>query len=144
MLQFLLVLSFDLIDGESKNLEGVLDTAKLYFSLIPLLVSFSCGDFLFLIEGGINVNSPVEVAAYNDIVAYRRQYGRDMGYQGGIDKRALAKGGDVMRAELLRVIPPMLEDGGYIPGCDHGVPPDISWPNFQEYVAYLKELTGWT
>ena len=96
------------------------------------------------IEGGINVNSPVEVAAYNDIVAYRRQYGRDMAYQGGVDKRALAKGGDVMRAELLRVIPPLFEDGGYIPGCDHGVPPDISWPNFQEYVAFLKKLTGWT
>jgi uroporphyrinogen decarboxylase len=95
------------------------------------------------IEGGINCTTPLEVAAGNDIVAYRREFGRDIAFQGGIDKRALAKGGEVMRAELLRVIPPLLEHGGYIPGCDHGVPPDISWPNFQEYVAFLKQLTGW-
>jgi hypothetical protein len=39
-------------------------------------------------------------------------------YEGGINKRALAAGGEVMRA-----VPPLLEDGGFIPGCDHGVPP---------------------
>lgn len=27
--------------------------------------------------------------------------------------------------------------------CDHGVPPDISWPNFVEYSRLLAELTGW-
>ena len=26
---------------------------------------------------------------------------------------------------------------------DHGVPPDISWPNFVEYTRLLAELTGW-
>lgn len=95
------------------------------------------------IESGINVCDPIEVAAGNDIVAYRRRFGRDMAYRGGIDKRALAKGGETMREELLRVVPPLLEDGGYIPGCDHGVPPDISWPNFVEYVRLLAQLTGW-
>ena len=95
------------------------------------------------IEGGINCCSPVEVAAGNDIVAYRREFGRAMAFRGGIDKRALAKGGEVMCAELRRVVPPMLELGGYIPACDHGVPPDISWPNFCEYVEQLKQLTGW-
>ena len=62
---------------------------------------------------------------------------------GGLDKRALARGGDTMRAELMRVVPPMLEQGGFIPGCDHGVPPDISWPNYQSYVHQLAALTGW-
>jgi hypothetical protein len=41
------------------------------------------------------------------------------------------------------VIPPLLETGGFIPGCDHGVPPDISWPNFIEYTRLLAQLTGW-
>lgn len=58
-------------------------------------------------------------------------------------KTPLAKGGDVMRAELMRVIPPLLATGGFIPGCDHGVPPDISWPNFVEYTRLLAQLTGW-
>lgn len=95
------------------------------------------------IECGIRGNTPVEVAAGNDIVEYRRLYGREMAYEGGIDKRALAAGGEAMREELLRVVPPLLADGGYIPGCDHGVPPDISWPNFVEYTRFLAQLTGW-
>jgi len=95
------------------------------------------------IETGFDAVSPVEVAAGNDIVAYRRRYGAQIAFRGGIDKRALAKGGDVMRAELMRVIPPLIEKGGYIPSCDHGVPPDISWPDFIDYTRLLAELTGW-
>ena len=95
------------------------------------------------IEAGINVCDPIEVAAGNDIVAFRRRFGQQMAYSGGIDKRAMAAGGEVMRAEVLRVVPPLLEDGGFIPGCDHGVPPDISWPNFVEYARLLAQLTGW-
>lgn len=95
------------------------------------------------IESGFNCCNPVEVAAGNDIVAFRRQFRRKMAYHGGIDKRAIAAGGMVMRDEVLRVVLPLFEDGGYIPGCDHGVPPDISWPNFVEYTKLLAELTGW-
>lgn len=95
------------------------------------------------IESGINCCDPIEVAAGNDIVEYRRLYGKQMAYRGGIDKRAIAKGGETMRAEVMRVVPPLLKDGGFIPGCDHGVPPDISWPNFVEYSRLLAQLTGW-
>ncbi len=95
------------------------------------------------IESGINVCDPMEVAAGNDIVAYRERYGRDMAYTGGIDKRAIAAGGDTMRNEVLRVVPPLLKHGGYIPKCDHAVPHDVSWPDYVEYSRLLAELTGW-
>jgi uroporphyrinogen decarboxylase len=95
------------------------------------------------IEAGFNMTFPVEVAAGNDIVAYRRRYGKEMAYLGGLDKRALAAGGDVMRAEVLRVALPLLELGGLIPGCDHGVPPDIAWPTYVEYARLLARLSGW-
>lgn len=94
-------------------------------------------------EVGVNCCSPIEVAAGNDIVDFRRRFDRSMAYNGGIDKRALAVGGEEMRAEVLRVVPPLLKEGGFIPSCDHGVPPDISWPNFVEYTRLLAELTGW-
>jgi hypothetical protein len=94
------------------------------------------------IAAGFNCNFPVEVAAENDIVAYRHTYGRKIAYLAGIDKRAIAAGGETMRSELMRVIPPLLEEGGFIPGCDHGVPPDISWKNFVEYAKLLAQLTG--
>ncbi len=94
------------------------------------------------IAAGINVCDPIEVAAHNDIVEFRRQFGRKMAYTGGVDKRAIAAGGEVMRAELRRLAP-VIADGGFIPGCDHGVPPDISWPNFIEYSRELAGLCGW-
>ncbi len=94
------------------------------------------------LECGVNVIDPMEVAAGNDINAYRARFGRGLAYQGGIDKRAIAAGGAVLKAELDRVRP-VVQEGGYIPGCDHGVPPDISWKNFQEYSLLLAEMTGW-
>jgi len=95
------------------------------------------------IEANINCCDPIEVAAGNDIVEYRRLYKKKMAFIGGIDKRAIAKGGQVMEKEVMRVVPPLLKDGGAIPGCDHGVPPDISWPDFVEYSKLLAKLTGW-
>jgi len=95
------------------------------------------------LEADINCSFPSEVAAGNDIVTYRREYGSKMAYIGGLDKRELATGGDRLRQEVLRVVPPLFEDGGFLPGCDHGVPPDISWPNFIEYSRLLAELSGW-
>jgi len=95
------------------------------------------------IESGINVCDPIEVAAGNDINEFRARFGNRMAYKGGIDKRAIAAGGETMRSELERVVPPMLKTGGFIPGCDHGVPHDISWPNFIEYSRLLAQMTGW-
>jgi len=95
------------------------------------------------IEAGFNCCTPIEVAAGNDIVEFRRRFGKSMAYIGGIDKRAIAKGGKEMEREVLRVVPPLLKDGGYIPSCDHGVPPDISWQNFIDYTRLLAKLTGW-
>jgi uroporphyrinogen decarboxylase len=94
------------------------------------------------IECGIQVCDPMEVAAGNDLVEYRRLFGRRMAYRGGVDKRAMAKGGRVIEAELARLAP-VVRDGGYIPSCDHGVPPDVSWPAFVDYARRLAKLTGW-
>ena len=94
------------------------------------------------IECGVNCVDPMEVAAGNDINQFRERFGKKLAFQGGIDKRAIAAGGPVLQAELER-IRPVVQDGGYIPACDHGVPPDISWANFQDYSLQLAEMTGW-
>jgi uroporphyrinogen decarboxylase len=94
-------------------------------------------------EVGVNCTRPMEVAAHNDIVEYRKQYGTKLAFMQGIDKRAIAKGGETMRQEVLRVVPPLMEEGGHILGVDHGIPSDIPWPNMVEFVRLLAELTGW-
>jgi uroporphyrinogen decarboxylase len=94
------------------------------------------------IEAGINVCDPMEVAAGNDLPAYRRRFGRRVAFRGGVDKRAMARGGRAIEVELER-LRPVVESGGYIPSCDHGVPADVSWPNFVRYTGLLARMTGW-
>ena len=95
------------------------------------------------IEAGINVNCPVEVAAHNDITLYRKKYGTAIAYTGDIDKRAIAAGGKIMEMEVQRVVQPFLAGGGLIPGCDHGVPSDVSLQNYMDYTRLRAQLTGW-
>ncbi len=94
------------------------------------------------IEAGINACDPIEVAAGNDIADFRRRFGKNMAYRGGVDKRAMAAGGKVIEDEIARIAP-VINDGGFIPGCDHGVPHDVSWDNFVYYVKLLSKATGW-
>jgi uroporphyrinogen decarboxylase len=94
------------------------------------------------IESGINLCDPVEVAAQNDLVELRRRFGSRIAFIGGVDKRAIARGGADIEAEIARIVP-VIESGGYIPGCDHGVPSDVSWPDFVHYVGLLARVTGW-
>ncbi|MHA1598115.1 MAG: uroporphyrinogen decarboxylase family protein, partial [Alphaproteobacteria bacterium] len=94
------------------------------------------------LDAGINECDPIEVAAGNNLVEYCRKFGKNMAYRGGVDKRAMAKGGKVIEDELARLAP-VVRAGGFIPSCDHGVPADVSWPNFVHYVKLLRELTGW-
>ena len=113
---------------------------------VPILDEDSDGMIDLLIpiwiESGFNVCDPIEVAAGNDINAFRKKYNRKMAFRQGVDKRCISKGGKVIEDELAR-LEPVIRDGGYIPGCDHGVPFDISWPNFVQYGRLLAELTGW-
>lgn len=106
----------------------------------------SDGDISLLIplwlECGINLFSPLEVAAGMDPVELRRQYGRDILLIGGIDKRALAAGKEAIDREIKSKVEPLLGQGGYLPTCDHGVPPDVSLADYKYFVDRLKSLYG--
>jgi uroporphyrinogen decarboxylase len=93
-------------------------------------------------ESGVNMCEPIEIAAGNDLARMRKESGMGMALHGGIDKRAMAAGGSVLQQEMAR-IHPVVGEGGYIPSCDHAVPPDVSWPNFLEYGKLLAKETGW-
>jgi len=93
-------------------------------------------------EAGFDSCWPLEVAAGNDLPRLRRLFGKGMAYHGGVDKREMARGGDAIRTEFAR-LEPVARDGGYIPGCDHGIPADVPWPAMVEYGEALARVTGW-
>ena len=92
---------------------------------------------------GITFHWPFERDANMDPLRIRTTCGHDLGIGGGIDKRELTKGRSEIDAELHRVLPPLLEDGGYIPTIDHAVPPDIPYGNFQYYLEVKRRLLGY-
>lgn len=94
------------------------------------------------IEAGITCHWPLERAAEMDPLRIRKTYGHDLALAGGIDKRALARDRQAIEEELYRVLPPLLEDGGYIPTLDHAVPPDVPYDNFLIYVELKRKLLG--
>jgi uroporphyrinogen decarboxylase len=99
-------------------------------SLIPLWM-----------DAGIDTLYPFEVQAGMDVVAVRRRFGRDLRIWFGIDKRALARGPAAIQAELARVRP-LIEEGGYVPGLDHGIPPDVPYEGYVTYMRMLGEACG--
>jgi hypothetical protein len=94
------------------------------------------------LEAGINFIWPLEQAAGNDAVAFRKKYGKNLILSGAIDKRALIKGKEAIKTEVMSKVPFLLKDGGYFPTIDHAVPPDVTFENYCYYINTLREVAG--
>ena len=104
------------------------DTDGDCWKLIPLFV-----------EGGVTCLYPFEVNANMDVSKVREAYPKLQMF-GGVDKVAMAVGKEQIDGELKSKVAPVLKTGGYIPYCDHLVPPDVSWQNFVYYRRRLAEV----
>jgi len=93
------------------------------------------------IENGVNCAFPIEVGDWADPVAIRRRYGKGLVMRGGFDKHILARGPEAIRAEVRRLTP-LVEEGGFIPHCDHRVPADVPMANYIAYVEEAKRVWG--
>ena len=92
------------------------------------------------LDAGINVLYPVEIGTTgNDPIDLRRRFGRELRMMGGFDKRILAQSKQKIENEVNRLAP-LVDDGGYIPMCDHYVPPGIPLENYIHY----RQLTAQT
>jgi len=95
-----------------------------------------------LVEAGVTCLWPLECAANNDPREIRKRMGHNLVLSGGIDKRALFGDKAHIRAELEAKIPPLLEDGGYIPTIDHAIPPEVPYDNWLYYLELKAEMIG--
>lgn len=95
-----------------------------------------------LLRVGVNGITPCEVAAGMDVTMLRRRYPKLI-MMGGVDKRKLASSKEDIECEINR-ISHAIKMGGYFPGVDHAVPPDVSLENFRYYFELLKRACGWT
>lgn len=71
----------------------------------------------------------------------RRQFGRDLRLIGGIDLDALRKDKEAIRKEIEEKVPPLIDDGGYIPIADGRVRTDVLFENYVYYRELLQKLT---
>ena len=93
------------------------------------------------LDVGINCTRPLEIAAGNDLLAYRERFGKALVMMGGIDKRELSGDRERIRREVLGKVPKLLESGGYIPSFDHAIPPDVPLRNYLYCIELLKEIS---
>jgi uroporphyrinogen decarboxylase len=111
---------------------------------VPLVLLDSDGNVEKLIplwlEAGIDGVVPMEVQAGMDVAEYGVEY-PTLRMMGGVDKKALAAGGEKLDAEMEKIAR-AVERGGYVPFFDHGLPHDVPYAHFVEYVGRLKEVTG--
>jgi uroporphyrinogen decarboxylase len=97
---------------------------------------------IWLDEVGVNFPWPLEVAAGMDGVALRKKYGKRLILGGNIDKRAFIKGKEALKEEVMSKVPFLVETGGYFPGLDHAIPPDVPFENFKYFINLLREIAG--
>jgi len=94
------------------------------------------------LEGGVNILFPMEVGTWGaDPLAYRKQYGKQLRMMGGVSKLTLAAGKEPI-ARAVRHLAPLVDEGGYIPFCDHRVPPTVPFENYWFYLQQAREVFG--
>ena len=107
----------------------------------------SCGDvnpFIpELIEIGLDGLNPLEVKAGMDPVQIVRDYGDDLLLHGGINA-VLWDDAEAIEAEMRRVVPALVGNGGYIFSSDHSVPDSVSLENFRRITDLAKKLGSYS
>jgi uroporphyrinogen decarboxylase len=96
-----------------------------------------------LIAMGLDALNPMEVKAGMDPVQMKKQYGRDLVLRGGFD---IQNWSDPRKAEddIRRVLPAMMESGGYIFTSDHSVADSVSYANYQHIVSLVKRIGSYS
>ena len=99
----------------------------------------SCGNveelFDDLIECGLKVMQPLQVSSGLDVVNLRKNYGNQLAFWGNFSAEEMAGPIESLKESIHRKVDGT-QNGGYIFGSDHSIPPDIS---FERYKWIIEE-----
>ena len=76
-----------------------------------------------------------------DVLEVRTQIRPGPAHLGRRRQARAGRGPAAIDAELARVRP-LIEEGGYVAGLDHSMPPDVPYANFRYYWRRLAEAVG--
>lgn len=93
-----------------------------------------------LLDIGVNLYFPLEVAAGMDARALRREFGREILLIGNIARQALMDGPEAVEREVCAKVPPLMAEGGYIPAVDDAIMPDIAFASYQRYLTLIRDF----
>jgi uroporphyrinogen decarboxylase len=92
------------------------------------------------VETGVNCFMPCEINAGMEPRPIQLRYGKRLSLCGGISKSVLVQGKQAIYEDIMRKVPELLRHGGYAPGIDHAVPPDVSLENYAYFVELVRKL----
>jgi len=90
-----------------------------------------------LIEIGLDGLNPLETKATMDLVRMKREYGKDLVLQGGIDVRKMSQP-EAIEEEIRTKVTAAKVGGGYIYHSDHSVPDSVSFADYCRVVALVN------
>lgn len=79
----------------------------------------------------------LEAMDYDEI---RREFGRDLRLVGGIDVDVLRGDKETIRREVEEKVPPLLEEGGYVPLADGRIRANVPFENYIYYRGLLEKV----
>jgi len=95
----------------------------------------------YFLEGGINCLFPYEVNSCTHPGELLDKYPGQLRIMGGVDKMALGKGKEAIKA-YLESLEKYVERGGYIPFCDHRCPPNVKVEDYLYYLDLKEKMFG--
>ena len=103
----------------------------------------SCGDIRKLLPEimtiGFDALHPMEVKAGMDPAAVKREYGDRLVLHGGFDAM-LWNDKEAILSEIRRLLPILMENGGYIFAADHSIPNDVPFENMKAIIDLVKDI----
>ena len=127
-----------------KNYEPVLEVLRHHKVATICFQTFANARILIpsILKWGFNCLWACEVNIdAMDYRSLREEFGRDLRLIGGIDLDALREDKEAIRREIEEKVPPLIEEGGYIPLADGRVRADVPFENYVYYRQLLEKVT---